>query len=223
MSYFGGNGHDPRRKIEHFYHNKQKPEDRVPRWEEIKVLMNKNIIKVDTGFDHSLFLQDDGTLWCCGNNSVGELGLGHNEWIFEPVPIPFFVINKIRIKQVKCGSNHHLALDDRCFVYSWGCNKFGQCGDGKAKQCLNTPRLIEFFANEIVKGIDCGSFHSYCRTEEGKHYLFGSNYENECVTFNDKQEKVMQPFCINDNVYTHCGGKQIKAIYLGHFNTKIVV
>eukprot|EP01084_Bolivina_argentea_P028437 52848_1 len=205
-SAFGGNGH-PRTQRNSYHMNME--------WKEIKILMNKNIIKVETGIDHSLFLQDDGTIWCCGNNSVGELGIGHDQWIYKPMPIPYFVHNKIVIKQVCCGANHQLAVDDVKHMYSWGGNKFGQCGHGMVSQCINTPKLVEFCLQSKLNHIDCGSFHSYCGTDNGNHYLFGSNYDNECLNFNDSVTFVKKPLCVNDIVANYCNGKKIKAIYLG--------
>ena len=37
-----------------------------------------NIIAISaSGSDHSLFLNNEGKVYCCGNNDAGQLGLGH--------------------------------------------------------------------------------------------------------------------------------------------------
>ena len=226
-SKFGGNGRDPRDiDMVSIYNGGYRNHEIDYSWKEIKILMNKNIIAVKVGYDHSLFLQDDGNVWCCGNNSNGELGLGHRDWIFEPVVIPYFERNKIRIKMLECGSNHHLALSFELNVYGWGNNKNGQCGDDEKVKYIDTPKLIEEFIGVKVKGIDCGSFHSYCVTmeteENEKHYLFGSNGDNECITY-DERDFVFKPFCIDDMIEKYCDGKKILSVSLGHYNTKIIV
>ena len=39
---------------------------------------DKNIIKFDVGFHHSMFLEENGVLWSCGYWRNGQLGLGLN-------------------------------------------------------------------------------------------------------------------------------------------------
>merc|ERR1712228_426693 len=150
-------------------------------------------------------------------------GLGHNKWIYEPIQIPYFVVHRIRIKELQCGSSHALAIDMKHSVYAWGDNQFCQTGHGSYEKCVNEPKKIEFFDGKIVIGIECGSYHSYCKTDKEKHYMFGSNYENECCHYKGWQ-KVPSPFCINGVVAgATSNGKRIKAVSLGHFNTKIIV
>ena len=145
------------------------------------------------------------------------------------------------IKDIQCGNDHNLALDANGRVYSFGANHLGQCGDSSTKH-VDTPKMIKYLKNYTVLQIDCGSNHSYCRVakhcvmdgEQDKHYLFGSNKYNECITYdnaiNNGQRdkcfnniKVVTPHCINDIIEEKSNGKIIKAVYLGHHNTKIIL
>ena len=84
--------------------------------------------------------------------------------------------------------------------------------------------MIQYFVDrkEVIVAIDCGFYHSHCRSAEEKYYLFGSNHYNECLAFN-QQDKVREPFCINGVIQERLDGKRIKSISLGVQNTKIVV
>src|ERR1039457_7076312 len=46
------------------------------------------ITAVSAGYEHSLFLKNDRTVWACGSNDVGELGYG--TWgfhVYDSVPV----------------------------------------------------------------------------------------------------------------------------------------
>jgi hypothetical protein len=56
---------------------------------QITTLPSGSIKEADCGFEHSMALLKDGTLWCTGNNDWGQLGLGDrtNRTTFTQVPI----------------------------------------------------------------------------------------------------------------------------------------
>ena len=109
FSYRGGNGH-----------GKNNIND--GKWKKIKKLQYKQIIKIEAGSEHTLFLESNGILWCCGNNVYGQLGLGHNILEYVPTEIKYFIVNNIKIKNIKCGERYSFALDYENKVYAWGNN-----------------------------------------------------------------------------------------------------
>eukprot|EP00486_Rosalina_sp_Unknown_P014397 CAMPEP_0201596100 /NCGR_PEP_ID=MMETSP0190_2-20130828/192890_1 /ASSEMBLY_ACC=CAM_ASM_000263 /TAXON_ID=37353 /ORGANISM="Rosalina sp." /LENGTH=184 /DNA_ID=CAMNT_0048056325 /DNA_START=1194 /DNA_END=1745 /DNA_ORIENTATION=- len=122
---------------------------------------NNKIIKIATGSEHTLFLEDNGTVWCCGDNAFGQLGIGFGDEdeeedededdiesvstpttinsnadddvsaIYTPQKIEWFIINCIKIVDIECGLYHNLAMDEEGRIYSWGHAKRGQCGNGE--------------------------------------------------------------------------------------------
>ena len=56
---------------------------------------------------HSLILKNDGTLWSCGNNNYGQLGLGNktNRYTFTQI-----TTNTDDIKQIYCGYDYNIIL-----------------------------------------------------------------------------------------------------------------
>ena len=201
-------------------------------WKKITFFNDKNIIKIRTGRRHSLFLDNNGTIWSCGRGFKFQLGLSHPDDVYIPRPITFFLLNNIRIKDMKCGDAHNLCIDINDRVYSWGCNDEGQCGQyeikvnvGYVKYCL--PGLIEYFKDLRIKEIDCGFNHSYIEDINGKHYLFGSNAYHECIKY-DKNifsmiSHVDTPYRVDQVIKQKSNGKGIRSISLGLNNTKIVL
>ena len=147
------------------------------------------------------------------------------------IEIPDLLSEKVAITDIRCGLNHNLLLDRQGRVYSFGKNGYGQCAQGGSY--VYGAKVIQYFEDqqEKVEHIDCGTYHSYCRTTEGKHYLFGSNKYNECCTFGrhpqlywgQDRTRVFEPFCINKVIAKMLKGSKIKSIVLGQQNTRIVM
>jgi len=67
-----------------------------------------------------------------GDNSEGCCGLGSLENTRQPVPAHVATLANKKVVQVVCGHRHVLVLTMEGEVYSFGSNKFGECGTGVA-------------------------------------------------------------------------------------------
>ena len=67
---------------------------------------------------------------------------------------------------------------------------------------------------------------SYCRTLCGKHFIWGANADNECITYQKNEfvnfESVTLPHRIDDIAKEKCGISEIKEIYPGYFSTQVI-
>ena len=80
------------------------------------------------GFSYNAFiLKNNGTLWGCGKNDYGQLGLGDttNRTTFTQV-----TTNTDDIKSVSCGAYHTLILKNDGALWGCGNNEYGQLGLG---------------------------------------------------------------------------------------------
>ena len=205
-------------------------------WKEQNELRDEDIMKIRAGSNHCLFLDIKGRIRCIGGNCHGQLGIGHNNdrytinceyFDYSQITtdyIGYFVQNKIRIKDIECGFDHNLAIDINGKVYSWGYDNYYQCGHGNKKHDTKNkyfvqPKMIEAFTNYVIMEIKCGSHHSYCKSVDYKHFLFGSNEYNECIGSN----KHKLPYCINHVMNNLCENKNIKSVSLGFKNTVFVM
>ena len=137
-----------------------------------------------------------------------------------PRKIEYFSDNGIKIRDIQSGTNHILAIDYEDKIYSWGQNDDGQCGDGTTND-IYEPKSIKSLNEYKIDIARCGEDHSYVKTKCGKHFMFGSNEENECMTFTD-EKKITIPRRVDDVIYNKCGIKTIIEVIPGHFNTKII-
>ena len=89
---------------------------------------------VAAGFEHTVVLRYDGTVWAWGRNQEAQLGNGGRHNIFTPVQARD-LDNVIAIATQKI---HTLALRNDGTVWAWGWNGEGQLGSDVG--CRLTPR-----------------------------------------------------------------------------------
>ena len=78
-------------------------------------------------YNYTLILKNDNTLWGCGNNGYGQLGLGDdtNKTTFTEI-----TTNTDDIKSVYYGGYHTFILENDGTLWSTGHNGDGQLGLG---------------------------------------------------------------------------------------------
>ena len=131
-----------------------------------------NISKVSLGASYSLFQDNNGEIYSCGDNSKGELALGHiNSPQITPTKIPNLPTN---IVQFICGLQHSLFLDSEGKVFSTGYNYFGQLG---LSHNINQYEINQIPNIPPIHIISCGSDSSYLIDLDGNLWSFGCNIE----------------------------------------------
>jgi alpha-tubulin suppressor-like RCC1 family protein len=85
----------------------------------------KKIVSLSSGLCHTLALDDMGTVYSCGSNSLGELGLDRAKVIQSSQTLRRVDNLKEKIKQVLAYENTSLALSESGSLYVWG-ERYGQ-------------------------------------------------------------------------------------------------
>ena len=127
---------------------------------------------------HTITLSNDGTLHSFGNNS---LGLGHNNDISVPTPIP----NLPKINMISCGWNFIVCVDEEGFIWSFGANSAGQLGTGNTTN-FNVPQKLQDIPP--VLSVPCGDDHILIITNDDNLWSWGrNNYRQLCHGNMDKE------------------------------------
>ena len=139
----------------------------------IQIGSDNNWVSVAAGGYHSLALKSDGTLWAWGYNNRGQLGDGTT-------------INKVSPIQIGPDNNwvsvaggwgwgpwgHSLALKSDGTLWAWGCNVYGQLGDGTT---IDKHSPIQIGSDNNWASVAAGEEHSLALKSDGTLWAWGRN------------------------------------------------
>lgn len=132
---------------------------------------NKNVRDVGCGSRHTVFVLDDGTVYTCGCNDLGQLG--HDRGRKKPEQVG--ALDAQNIVVISCGEAHTLALNDKGQVFAWGLATDGQIGLPGVEDYIKIPRNIKSLSEVQVVQVACGHHHSLALSKESVVYAWGQN------------------------------------------------
>lgn len=109
----------------------------TPRTSPVPVSTALAFSSITTGGDHTCALTANGTAYCWGGNTRGQLGDGTNTSRLQPTP----VVGNLTFRALAAGSFFTCGIATSGTLYCWGFNNFGQLGDG-TNTARNTPAPI---------------------------------------------------------------------------------
>jgi len=101
-----------------------------------EMIVGSNVTAIAAGYDHSLFLKSDGSLWAMGGNSYGQLGAGNINSTNRPALI---IMNNVI--GIGAGQNFSMFIKSDGSLWAMGFNDYGQLGDGTENN-TNRPEMI---------------------------------------------------------------------------------
>jgi alpha-tubulin suppressor-like RCC1 family protein len=161
--------------------NKKSTERQGPKYRVMlihRAVYPNKILKICCGFDFTIFLTDEGSVWAWGNGAAGCLGQLSSKSELEPKRIDhgFFECAKDpkknnRVEDIEVGHSHCLAVNKSRMLFSWGSGQNGVLGLGD-RNSRQTPNFIDGIPGGI-KSISAGNNHSACITENSLVYTWG--------------------------------------------------
>ncbi|NWW90802.1 HERC4 ligase, partial [Rhynochetos jubatus] len=133
--------------------------------------INKRVRDVGCGLRHTVFVLDDGTVYTCGCNDLGQLG--HEKARKRPEHVG--ALDAQNIVAVSCGEAHTLALNDKGQVYAWGLATDGQLGLPGTEECIRVPRNIKSLSEIQIVQVACGYYHSLALSKGSEVFSWGQN------------------------------------------------
>jgi alpha-tubulin suppressor-like RCC1 family protein len=138
----------------------------------------RKAVAVAAGYQHSLILLDDGTVWGTGWGVNGELGNGSTTYSYSPVSVsapPGWTGKQALL--IAAGYYHSLAALDDGTVWAWGRNYEGQLGDGTTSQRLTPVSVLAPTAwnGRQVVALAGGAYHSTAVLDDGTVWTWGYN------------------------------------------------
>ena len=142
----------------------------------VQILGLTNITAISAGWNYTIALKNDGTVWALGDNSHCQLGV--DKAITTDRYTPMQVSGLSNITAISAGGAFTIALKDDETVWAWGDNYFGQLGvDNALTTDRYTPMQISGLSN--ITAIDAGYIHSLALENGGTVWAWGDNVHGQ--------------------------------------------
>ena len=158
---------------------------------QVESLSGIAIEQVSCGDDFTCCVCSKGDLYTFGTDYMGCLGLGQankylddNQSVYEPIQIPYFQLNGLKVARISCGESHCIALTHSNQIFTWGCGEHGRLGLGDEYE-RHEPTELSFKIKYKFKNVFAGGDCSFILTADGKVLVCGNNEYNK--------------LCLNDN------------------------
>jgi len=126
--------------------------------------------KVYAGRNSLYSIKTDGTLWVCGNNGSGQLGLGNTAYYSSPVQVG--ALTNWADIGTNGGALHTLGVRTDGTLWAWGDNTSGQLGNGN-RTSYSSPVQIGSLTN--WKRVFTGWNSSIAIKTDGTLWTWGIN------------------------------------------------
>jgi len=144
-------------------------------------------VSMDGGLEHSLVVTADGSLWSCGGNPFGQLGL-HRTWEEARAHSPVYTIQRVvgpdfaeghGVLMAACCSHHSVVLAKNKTVWV--------CGLGTSLSGITTRQVYTWsltlidpalFGHKAILLVAAGSPNCGAVTEDGDVFAWGGDFPN---------------------------------------------
>ena len=171
-----------------------------------KVTTNvSNVKQIACGENHTVMLKTDGSLYSCGRNGSGQLGLSSTTDKTTFTKITTNVNNDV--KQVACGKTNVFILKNDGSVWACGYNTNSFLGVGYNDNRTSFTQVTTNVNND-VKQIACGEYHTLLLKNDGSVWGCGANTYGQLGLDNNTNQKTFTKATTNvSNVkQIYCGG-----------------
>ena len=102
----------------------------------------RTAISIDSGYDHSCAVLDNGSAVCWGLRSAGNLGDGNTSSGFEHTPVYVQPLNGLTILEISAGSGYTCAIFSDNASRCWGGDNAGRLGNGVNSSNSFSPSIV---------------------------------------------------------------------------------
>ncbi|KAE8299177.1 X-linked retinitis pigmentosa GTPase regulator Precursor [Larimichthys crocea] len=166
---------------------------------------------LSAGCNTSAALTEDGRLFMWGDNSVGQIGLGYEEFAAEPTEVNVGEA----VMWVSCGYHHSAFVTVDGDLYTFGENANGRLGL-QVEQLANhrVPQRVEEILGRVTQ-VSCGGEHTVALTEDSV-YTFGRGQHGQLghgtFLFEVDLPKPLELPCNRDIKHIACGASHTAVI-----------
>jgi alpha-tubulin suppressor-like RCC1 family protein len=139
-------------------------------------------LSVSAGVTHTCAVLGDGSLWCWGDISFGELGADHGQ--VDATSVPMRVVGIDHVARVSAGGFFTCAVTVDRAVYCWGDNPYGMVGNGTAGSSDRSNAVVDrptrVIGLEDIESVSASTgYHACAVKRDGTAWCWGANFEGQ--------------------------------------------
>ena len=142
----------------------------------LDIFGGESVLMAACGNKHTLFICRRGSLYVCGQNSSGQLGLGDVLPRTGVLRVDPASLDGAGVAFAACGSSFSAVLTQHARVFTWGSGIGGCLGHGdetmRTKPCAMEPHA---FAGTRMLHLAGGDQHSIATSTDGEMWSWGDN------------------------------------------------
>jgi alpha-tubulin suppressor-like RCC1 family protein len=142
-----------------------------------------NVLAIAAGQFYTCALKVDGSVWCWGQGTNGQLGDNTNTSRLTPVQVRLFSGGVLaQITQISAGYQHTCAVRADGQVWCWGANGNGQIGIATTIASRSGAVLAVDTNNTTLTAVSCAAAHTCAVKANGTAWCWGSNTYSQLGT-----------------------------------------
>ena len=163
----------------------------------VQDLKGENVIDVVCGSNHTAVLCSDGIVFCWGDSSSGQCGIGQTDKINAPQQVQISDTDSDPIiTQISCGDSHTSALSISGEIWAWGTGP--QLGLGTGSTPVPAPRKVQGLVGKKVLQISCGANHSLALVKKVRSSKLGGTRQSDL----DEEGSGSGSLMMTDEIYS---------------------
>ena len=131
----------------------------------------EDVADVACGAYHTLILKTDGTLWACGNNESGQLGIEDTDNQAVPVRV------MTDVAAISAGRAFSAVIKTDGTLWTWGENQYGQLGTGDTRSRQEPTQVMTDVAQ-----VSLGADQTFAVKNDGTLWGWGWDQFNQLGT-----------------------------------------
>jgi alpha-tubulin suppressor-like RCC1 family protein len=140
--------------------------------------LDADVIEISSGSHHTCARGSNGSLWCWGDNSRGQLGLAIDKKR-KKKPMAMSKLDG-DVASVTAGADHTCALTTAGQAWCWGDNSHGQLGIGGSQNLTRSPALVAALGNDVARiAASESSAHTCAMSNDGTLSCWGANSDGQ--------------------------------------------
>ncbi|HRZ80308.1 MAG TPA: hypothetical protein P5044_09890, partial [bacterium] len=136
-------------------------------------LKGKKIVLLSAGGNHTCAVDDKSLVYCWGENSLGQLGIGYETAHYAPAPVDMSgVLKGKKITAIANGDNTTCVLDENGAAYCWGSVLGNELDKSSVPENVNMDEALK---GKKLVSISVGSDHVCSIDDAGEVYCWGGS------------------------------------------------